>query len=46
MPIEFVTGDLFDNAHGVRAFAHGCDRQGSMGAGVAKGHRGGVPDVN
>src|SRR4051812_47586429 len=31
MPLVFVTGDLFDNAHGVRAFAHGCNCQGSMG---------------
>src|SRR4051812_45533503 len=34
MPIEFVSGDLFENAHGARAFAHGCNCQGSMGAGV------------
>src|SRR3954452_17742338 len=39
MPIEFVTGALFDNAHGVRAFAHGCNCQGSMGAGIAKTFR-------
>ena len=39
MPIEFVSGDLFANAHGVEAFAHGCNCQGSMGAGVAKGFR-------
>jgi hypothetical protein len=25
MPIEFVSGDLFENAHGVQAFAHGCN---------------------
>jgi len=39
MPIEFVTGDLFANAHAVRAFAHGCNCQGSMGAGIAVGFR-------
>jgi N-glycosidase YbiA len=36
MPIEFVSGDLFDNAYDAQAFAHGCNCQGSMGAGVAK----------
>jgi O-acetyl-ADP-ribose deacetylase (regulator of RNase III) len=39
MPIEFVSGDLFANAHQVEAFAHGCNCQGSMGAGIAKGFR-------
>jgi O-acetyl-ADP-ribose deacetylase (regulator of RNase III) len=39
MPIEFVSGDLFDNAHGAEAFAHGCNCQGSMGAGIATGFR-------
>ena len=39
MPIEFVSGDLFANAHGAEAFAHGCNCQGSMGAGIAKGFR-------
>jgi O-acetyl-ADP-ribose deacetylase (regulator of RNase III) len=37
VPIDFVSGDLFANAHGVEAFAHGCNCQGSMGAGIAKG---------
>lgn len=36
MPIRFVSGDLFDNEHGARAIAHGCNCQGSMGAGVAR----------
>src|SRR5262249_36368471 len=36
MPIHFVSGDLFDNARGARAFAHGCNCQGSMGAGIAR----------
>src|SRR5262245_45353328 len=36
MPIHFVSGDLFANAHGVQAYAHGCNCQGSMGAGIAK----------
>lgn len=39
MPIEFVAGDLFANAHSVLAFAHGCNCQGSMGAGIATGFR-------
>ncbi len=39
MPIEYVSGDLFANAHGAEAFAHGCNCQGSMGAGIAKGFR-------
>src|SRR5262245_45723785 len=39
VPIEFVAGDLFTNAHAVQAFAHGCNCQGSMGAGIATGFR-------
>ena len=39
MPIEFVTGDLFANAYGAQAFAHGCNCQGKMGAGIAVGFR-------
>jgi O-acetyl-ADP-ribose deacetylase (regulator of RNase III) len=39
MPIEFVAGDLFSNTHQVQAFAHGCNCQGSMGAGIAVGIR-------
>jgi len=35
MPIEFVSGDLFENTHGAKALAHGCNCQGSMGAGIA-----------
>jgi O-acetyl-ADP-ribose deacetylase (regulator of RNase III) len=45
MPIEFVSGDLFENAHGVRAFAHGCNCQGSMGAGIAKTFRARYPQM-
>jgi O-acetyl-ADP-ribose deacetylase (regulator of RNase III) len=43
MPILFVSGDLFDNAYGVRAIAHGCNCQGSMGAGIAKAIRARYP---
>jgi ribA/ribD-fused uncharacterized protein len=45
MPIRFVSGDLFDNAFGVRAFAHGCNCQGSMGAGIAKTFRARYPEM-
>src|SRR5262249_47885477 len=45
VPIEFVSGDLFANAHGVEAFAHGCNCQGSMGAGIAKGFRERYPEM-
>ena len=27
MPIRYVSGDLFDNTHDARAFAHGCNCQ-------------------
>ena len=39
MPIHFVSGDLFANRYAVQAFAHGCNCQGSMGAGIAKEFR-------
>ena len=39
MPVEYVSGDLFANAHSAQALAHGCNCQGSMGAGVATGFR-------
>jgi O-acetyl-ADP-ribose deacetylase (regulator of RNase III) len=39
MSIEFVSGNLFVNEFGVQAFAHGCNCQGSMGAGIATGFR-------
>jgi O-acetyl-ADP-ribose deacetylase (regulator of RNase III) len=39
MPIHFVSGDLFVNRYQVQAFAHGCNCQGSMGAGIAKTFR-------
>ncbi len=43
MPIHFVAGDLFTNEHQVQAFAHGCNCQGSMGAGIAKTFRARYP---
>ncbi len=35
MAIQFVSGDLFKNRFSVDALAHGCNCQGSMGAGIA-----------
>ena len=43
MPIQFVAGDLFDNEHSAQALAHGCNCQGSMGAGVARTFRARYP---
>jgi N-glycosidase YbiA len=45
MTIHFISGDLFDNAHGARAIAHGCNCQGSMGAGVARTIRARYPEM-
>ncbi len=45
MPIIYVSGDLFENEHGVEAFAHGCNCQGSMGAGIAKNFRALYPEM-
>jgi O-acetyl-ADP-ribose deacetylase (regulator of RNase III) len=45
MPIEFVRGDLFANRFGARALAHGCNCQGSMGAGIATGFRDRYPEM-
>jgi O-acetyl-ADP-ribose deacetylase (regulator of RNase III) len=39
MPIRYVAGDLFANAARAQALAHGCNCEGSMGAGVAVGFR-------
>jgi O-acetyl-ADP-ribose deacetylase (regulator of RNase III) len=45
MPVEYVAGDLFANEHGAQAFAQGCNCQGSMGAGIAKGFRARYPEM-
>jgi O-acetyl-ADP-ribose deacetylase (regulator of RNase III) len=45
MPIKFVSGDLFNNLYGVEAYAHGCNCQGSMGAGIAKDFRERYPQM-
>ncbi len=39
MPIRYVAGDLFANDYQAQALAHGCNCQGSMGAGIAVGFR-------
>jgi putative acetyltransferase len=45
MPIRFVSGDLFDNSYDAQAFAHGCNCQGSMGAGIARTFRARYPEM-
>jgi O-acetyl-ADP-ribose deacetylase (regulator of RNase III) len=45
MPIQFVSGDLFANRFGAEAFAHGCNCQGTMGAGIAVGFKERYPDM-
>lgn len=45
MPIRFISGDLFSNEFDVQAFAHGCNCQGSMGAGIARGFRHRYPEI-
>ncbi len=45
MPTRYVSGDLFHNAHDAQAFAHGCNCQRSMGAGIAKTFRARYPEM-
>lgn len=45
MPIEFVKGDLFTNRFAAQALAHGCNCQGSMGAGIATRFRDRYPEM-
>lgn len=45
MPILFVTGDLFVSRYSAQAFAHGCNCQGSMGAGIATTFRAKYPEI-
>src|SRR5438874_7592451 len=45
MPVEFVKGDLFANRFQAKALAHGCNCQGSMGAGIATGFRDRYPEM-
>jgi O-acetyl-ADP-ribose deacetylase (regulator of RNase III) len=46
IPIHFVAGDLFANTHAAQALAHGCNCQGSMGAGIATGFRDRYPAMH
>lgn len=39
MPVEYISGDLFANRFNAKALAHGCNCQGSMGAGIAVGFK-------
>ena len=43
--LVIVAGDLFANVHDVQAFAHGCNCQGSMGAGIAVTFRTRYPEM-
>jgi O-acetyl-ADP-ribose deacetylase (regulator of RNase III) len=45
MPIQFLSGDLFANNIGATVLAHGCNCQGSMGAGIAKEFRRCYPEM-
>lgn len=45
MAIEYVTGDLFANRFGAEAFAHGCNCEGSMSAGIATGFKQRYPEM-
>jgi hypothetical protein len=45
MPVDFVSGDICDNAHHAQAFAQGCRCQDSMGAGIAKTFRKRYPEM-
>jgi O-acetyl-ADP-ribose deacetylase (regulator of RNase III) len=45
MPLQFVSGDLFANRFDAEALAHGCNCQGSMGAGIATGFRDRYPEM-
>jgi O-acetyl-ADP-ribose deacetylase (regulator of RNase III) len=45
MPLAFVSGDLFINRFRAQALAHGCNCQGSMGAGIATGFRDRYPEM-
>jgi O-acetyl-ADP-ribose deacetylase (regulator of RNase III) len=45
MSIHYITGDLFANHYQAEAFAHGCNCQGAMGAGIAVGFKQRYPDM-
>jgi O-acetyl-ADP-ribose deacetylase (regulator of RNase III) len=43
--IEYISGNLFENRVGAEAFGHGCNLQGSMGAGIAKSFKERYPQM-
>lgn len=45
MAIKYISGDLFTNRFKAQAFAHGCNCQGSMGAGIATEFKQRYPDM-
>jgi O-acetyl-ADP-ribose deacetylase (regulator of RNase III) len=45
MAIKYVSGDLFENEYKAQAFAHGCNCQGAMGAGIAREFRNRYPEM-
>ncbi len=45
MTIEYMSGDLFVNRCQAQAFAHGCNCQGSMGAGIAVEFKARYPEM-
>jgi O-acetyl-ADP-ribose deacetylase (regulator of RNase III) len=45
MSIEYVSGDLLVNGFGAQALAHGCNCQGSMGAGIAAALKKRYPEI-
>ena len=45
MAIKYISGDLFVNRYQAQALAHGCNCQGSMGAGIAKGFKEHYPEM-
>lgn len=45
MAIHYVTGDLFANRFGAEAFAHGCNCEGTMSAGIATGFKLRYPEM-
>src|SRR5688572_11776777 len=45
MPVEYIAGDLFVNRVGAQALTHGCNCQGSMGAGIAVGFKERYPQM-
>lgn len=45
MAIKYISGDLLENRFGAEAFGHGCNLEGSMGAGIAKSFKERYPEM-